>query len=375
MLRGLHAVHTAVDENGQPRNIIHRDISPANVLIDRRGFVKLGDFGIAHASGRITRTRVGAIKGKSRYMAPEQLAGQGVDARSDLYAVGVTMFEALFGDFARASSRPTIFGPMFTWPDHLPGGLPSAVEQILRRLITEHREHRYRDAAELRHDIDNALHRIAPGYGPDAVARELVHLGIERAPLDLSSAHGVDHTERVQANQFVEAVGVRHTPWQGNATAENLLPSEHSGPFSNAALTSRSTTRLPSQRRVPSRPIALNSFAYSDLEATVLPHDLRPIAKIPSWSDKARRQFKLGAFASAFALLCVGIAALVATTGSAPPVVTAIEVPTVAAVMAPKPRSLPLSTGEAVARDTSLTNMEAADRASLTSAKARKRHR
>src|SRR3954463_9721888 len=98
VLRGLHAVHCAVDDRGQPRKIVHRDVSPANVLVDESGAVKLGDFGIAHASGRLTRTRTGSIKGKSRYMAPEQLTCQPVDHRADLYAVGVTLFEALLGD-------------------------------------------------------------------------------------------------------------------------------------------------------------------------------------------------------------------------------------------------------------------------------------
>src|SRR4029077_6375356 len=116
----------AVDDRGKPRRIVHRDVSPANVMVDENGSVKLGDFGIAHASGRLTRTRVGSVKGKSRYMAPEQLTGQPVDHRADLSAVGVTLCEALLGAVARESSYPTPLGPMFTWPARLPpNALPS----------------------------------------------------------------------------------------------------------------------------------------------------------------------------------------------------------------------------------------------------------
>jgi serine/threonine protein kinase len=174
VLRGLHAVHSAVDDAGQPRKIVHRDVSPANVLIDDAGAVKLGDFGIAHASGRLTRTRVGSVKGKSRYMAPEQLTGQPVDHRADLYAVGVTLFEALLGDVARESSYATPYGPMFTWPRRVPPGLiPDDVADILRHAVVEDPRARYADAGEFRRAVRAALGRHAPGYDAELLARDL----------------------------------------------------------------------------------------------------------------------------------------------------------------------------------------------------------
>ncbi len=376
MLRGLHAVHTAVDENGNRRNIVHRDISPANVLVDRRGFVKLGDFGIAHASGRITRTRVGAIKGKSRYMAPEQLAGQQIDHRADLYAVGVTLFEAIFGEFARASSRPSIFGPMFTWPEALPEGLPADVEAILRRLVVENRDHRYRDAAELRVDLELALHRIAPGYGPDTLARELVHLGVERARA-VSDPAGAspfgDSTERVGPSPFTP-VGVKMGRWQQSVTAENVIAARRPPPVPSVrapavAIPSREVRAIGSQQGSPSqrfrtRPQSLNGFAYAEVEgsrsreATVLPTDLRSIPRIASMSASTRRNLRLGMFGSAFAAITIGVAALVANSGSGPPV-PSLEPPSlVSAGVAPRTVQLPVDPAAPRAREAQLTAID-----------------
>jgi serine/threonine protein kinase len=177
VLRGLHAVHVAVDDRGQPRRIVHRDVSPANVLVDENGTVKLGDFGIAHASGRLTRTRTGSVKGKSRYMAPEQLTGKPVDHRADLYAVGVTLFEALLGDVARESSYATPYGPMFTWPRRVPPELvPADVAEILRRAVVDDPRARFADAAQFRRAVVASLSRHAPGYDAETLARDLARL-------------------------------------------------------------------------------------------------------------------------------------------------------------------------------------------------------
>jgi hypothetical protein len=178
VLRGLHAVHSAVDDRGQPRKIVHRDVSPANVLVDANGAVKLGDFGIAHASGRLTRTRTGSVKGKSRYMAPEQLLAQPVDHRADLYAVGVSLFEALLGDVARESSYATPYGPMFTWPRRLPAELvPPDVAEILRHAVVDDPRARFADAAQFRLAVVTSLSRHAPGYDAETLAGDLSRLG------------------------------------------------------------------------------------------------------------------------------------------------------------------------------------------------------
>jgi eukaryotic-like serine/threonine-protein kinase len=96
-LHGLHAAHEATSETGAPLEIVHRDVSPQNILVGADGSARVLDFGIARAAGRITRTEDGRIRGKVAYMSPEQLRGHRVDRRTDVYATAVVLWEALAG--------------------------------------------------------------------------------------------------------------------------------------------------------------------------------------------------------------------------------------------------------------------------------------
>ena len=96
-LRGLHAAHEARDARGEPLGIVHRDVSPQNILVGADGTTRVLDFGVAKASGRMAVTTDGRIKGKFGYMPPEQLHGEVIDRRADVYAAGVVLWEALVG--------------------------------------------------------------------------------------------------------------------------------------------------------------------------------------------------------------------------------------------------------------------------------------
>jgi serine/threonine-protein kinase len=106
VLRGLHAAHEATDTRGESLELVHRDVSPGNVLVGVDGIARILDFGVAKATGRLHKTRTGNIKGKLAYMPPEQLCGEPLDQRADIYAVGVVLWEALVGRrlFATASA-------------------------------------------------------------------------------------------------------------------------------------------------------------------------------------------------------------------------------------------------------------------------------
>jgi serine/threonine-protein kinase len=93
--RAPHGPHGRIDSRGQPSPILHRDVTPGNVLLDRSGFVKLGDFGLARATDRERLTRPNIVKGKAAYLAPEIVRGEPPSPQSDLFAVGIVLYEAL----------------------------------------------------------------------------------------------------------------------------------------------------------------------------------------------------------------------------------------------------------------------------------------
>jgi serine/threonine protein kinase len=97
-LRALEYAHAKTGENGQPLGIVHRDVSPSNVMVSARGEVKLFDFGIVKAEGRVTKTQSGVVKGNVTFMSPEQARGADVDARADLFSLGLVLYFCLAGE-------------------------------------------------------------------------------------------------------------------------------------------------------------------------------------------------------------------------------------------------------------------------------------
>ncbi len=94
-LAGLHAAHELRDDKGQLVELVHRDVSPQNVLVGVDGIARITDFGVARATSRLTSTRVGQLKGKLAYMAPEQANGEGIDRRADVFSAAVLIWETL----------------------------------------------------------------------------------------------------------------------------------------------------------------------------------------------------------------------------------------------------------------------------------------
>jgi tRNA A-37 threonylcarbamoyl transferase component Bud32 len=179
VLAGLHYAHTCEDVDGTPFGIVHRDISPPNILISREGEVKIIDFGIAKARNRLVRTSTGVIKGKFHYMSPEQALGMPVDHRSDLYAVGLVLYELLRGEspcagLSQMEILSQIGEPRLDRLDEYRPDVTRGLSCIVERAVACSPEDRFQSAEELR----AALAEEAPRqrYGRPDLARYIGRL-------------------------------------------------------------------------------------------------------------------------------------------------------------------------------------------------------
>jgi serine/threonine-protein kinase len=159
---GLYYAHSRKDYDGAPLNIVHRDISPQNILVSFAGGVKVVDFGIAKASTQIAQTRAGVLKGKYAYMSPEQVRGAKIDHRSDLFAVGLVMYEMITGAraFERDSSLKTLKAIVQEKPlnpRELNPEVPMEVVKLLSKALEKNPDRRYKSAQEMQLAIEDYL--------------------------------------------------------------------------------------------------------------------------------------------------------------------------------------------------------------------------
>jgi len=198
-LHGLHAAHEAKNERGVPINLVHRDVSPQNVLVGADGIPRVLDFGIAKAQGRVQVTRDGQIKGKLAYMPPEQLSGRDVTRAVDIYASAVVMWETLTGErlFKGETEAETLArilrDPVPSASSVVPS-LPKEFDAVLLRALSRDASKRHLTARELAFDLEKCIgvasatevgEWVENLVGPILSAREDQIAEIEKSSTDL----------------------------------------------------------------------------------------------------------------------------------------------------------------------------------------------
>lgn len=170
--RGLEYAHNKTDKEGNPLGVVHRDINPKNIMIASEGFVKVTDFGVAKALNYKGQKEGEVLKGKPQYMSPEQAQFKETDQRSDIFSLGIVMYELLTGeslfkgDSIKASLDNVIASPIPAI-EELCKDVPEMVKKILDKCLQRDLEKRYQTAGELGHDLEYYMYHDR--YGPTNV--------------------------------------------------------------------------------------------------------------------------------------------------------------------------------------------------------------
>ncbi|MBI4817785.1 MAG: serine/threonine protein kinase [Deltaproteobacteria bacterium] len=170
--KALHYAHHFVRPDGTPLEIVHRDISPQNLLISYEGVVKVVDFGIAKAATNSERTSTGTLKGKFSYMSPEQCRAEALDKRSDVFALGVVLYELVTGTRLYKHESELMLLEMITKgsvvaPSTVAPGIDPRLDAIVMKAIEKNRALRYQTALELRVDLEDWLQTQTQGTNED----------------------------------------------------------------------------------------------------------------------------------------------------------------------------------------------------------------
>ena len=172
---GLDYAHNLTDADGQPLGLVHRDVSPDNILVHRNGSAKVVDFGIAKAAGSSGATRTGTLKGKVAYMPPEQLRGETLDRRTDVFALGVCLYELLAGKRPwEGSSEVALIGKIMTEDPtpiaELRPDAPQELVAIVEKALAKDRGNRYQSCHDLQADMEALLVQMAQTITPARIS-------------------------------------------------------------------------------------------------------------------------------------------------------------------------------------------------------------
>jgi serine/threonine-protein kinase len=260
VLHGLHAAHEAKDEQGRALGIVHRDVSPQNVLVGSDGVARVLDFGVAKAAGRLQTTRDGQIKGKISYMPPEQLSnGGGVSRQTDIYAAAVVLWEALTGErlFDGENEAMTLVKvlegrvePPSRWVPDLPPGS----DEVVLRGISKDPSMRFQTAREMAIAIERTIGLASPA----AVGEWVEHVAADTLAV---RARIVQEVEHASIGASAESLA-RMIPAPVSSSAVVVRPTEQPSSQVSSISVARNAARtsMPSPARSGSRGIVAGIF-------------------------------------------------------------------------------------------------------------------
>ena len=200
LCHGLSYIHRKKGPNGVPLGVVHRDISPQNIILSYAGNIKIIDFGVARADFIEGKTEDGVLKGKFAYMSPEQTKAGPLDNRSDIFSTGILLWELATGQrlFKRKNHKDTVKAVQkgkFDLPSKIRLDLPKEVDTVIKRALAKAPRARYSDAIEMAEDLEKILFKINPNFRPIAAAKFLYKLfGPESDEEELS------HSELTESN-------------------------------------------------------------------------------------------------------------------------------------------------------------------------------
>jgi serine/threonine protein kinase len=217
--KGLDHAHRQKDQRGNPLSIVHRDISPQNVLISYQGDVKLIDFGIARAEGRVAQTSHGVIKGKLRYLAPEIAMGEEPDGRADIFCCGIVLFEMLTGEamFAPRSdleaiemaSEARVRSPRSRNPK-----VPPDLDDIVMRALRRDRRDRFQSAK----DLHTELRRFLNTHHPKFVGNELADFMQSMFAPEIGEERKLDAVAEQVAQESIDEAELEEPTFSGTSS-------------------------------------------------------------------------------------------------------------------------------------------------------------
>ncbi len=323
-MTGLDYAHRMTNAAGTPLGIIHRDISPQNLLISYEGEVKVIDFGIAKAANKVSKTQAGVLKGKFGYMSPEQVRGIELDNRSDIFACGVVLYELLVGDrlFLGESDFSTlekVRNVEMVPPTRLNKNLSPQLERIVMKALAKPREDRYRHTSEMGEDLQRYLFATNQPFARTDLQRYMQqHFKDDLA----QEKKRLEKYKTITFEQFKStAFQVSNAPVEQAILQNPQLPVEPSTQISDD-IQAQVMNQVPGQvagqprGRMPTAlkpsPISLRDTLMPDNGRTaVLPDGIQPPVQPPTPQRSGLPAWAAGLIGGLVVLLLIGVAAVI----------------------------------------------------------------